>query len=78
MKLISLKAVVDSDNCNGCVICSNVCPTLAISLVDHKAKVKEEDCRGCGACEQRCPVYAISMQKLEAPYTVRVAIDGVP
>ena len=78
MKLISLKPVVDPDNCNGCVICSNVCPTLAISLVDHKAQVKDEDCRGCGACEQRCPVYAIGMQKLEVPYTVRVAVDDVP
>ena len=78
MKLISLIPLVDLDACNGCVICSNVCPTLAISLVDKKAHVKEADCRGCGACEQRCPVYAISMQKLEAPYTVAVAVDGLP
>ena len=78
MKLISLIPLVDLDACNGCVICSNVCPTLAISLVDKKAHVKEADCRGCGACDQRCPVYAISMQKLQAPYTVGVAVDDLP
>lgn len=78
MKLISLNPLVDQDACNGCVVCSSVCPTLAITLVDRKAVVKEEDCRGCGACDQRCPVYAISMHKLDAPYTVRVVVDDVP
>ena len=68
MKLISLNPLVDQDKCIGCVVCSGVCPTLAISLEDKKAVVKEEDCRGCGACDQRCPVYAINMHRLEAPY----------
>ena len=78
MKLISLSPLVDQDTCNGCVVCSSVCPTLAITLVDRKAVVKEEDCRGCGACDQRCPVYAISMHKLDVPYTVGVAAGDVP
>ena len=78
MKLISLNPLVDQDACNGCVVCSSVCPTLAITLVNRKAVVKEEDCRGCGACDQRCPVYAISMHKLDAPYTVGVSVGDVP
>lgn len=78
MKLVSLEPVIDEGKCIGCIICSAVCPTLAMTLQDHKAVVKEEDCRGCGACEQRCPVYAITMEKLPNPYVVRVAIDDLP
>ena len=70
MKLISVKPVVDKDKCIGCGICSKVCPSLAITLVERKAVVNEQDCRGCGACNQRCPVYAIDMVKLDHPYTV--------
>jgi len=77
MKLISLIPAIDLDKCIGCVICSDVCPTMAISLQNKKAVVKEEDCRGCGACDQRCPVYAISMRRLEAPYRVSVPINDL-
>jgi Pyruvate/2-oxoacid:ferredoxin oxidoreductase delta subunit/bacterioferritin-associated ferredoxin len=78
MKLISLKPVVDKAKCIGCGICTKVCPSLAMALVDKKAVVKLEDCRGCGGCNQRCPVYAIDMVKLENPYTVQVEIADLP
>src|SRR5665647_3071453 len=74
MKFISVKPVVDNDKCIGCGICSKVCPSLAITLVNRKAVVNEKDCRGCGGCNQRCPVYAIEMVKLDHPYTVSVDI----
>ena len=75
MKLISLKAVINKDKCVGCGICSKVCPTVTISIVDKKACVDEKFCRGCGGCEQRCPMHAITMVKLEKPYTVSVDIS---
>ena len=50
MKLISVKPVVDKDKCIGCGICTKVCPSLAITLVERKAVVNEQDCRGCGGC----------------------------
>ncbi len=78
MKLISVKPVVDTGKCIGCGICTKVCPSLAITVVDRKAAVKLEDCRGCGGCNQRCPVYAIDMVKLEKPYTVQVDISDLP
>lgn len=78
MKLISLKPVVNKDKCIGCGICTKVCPSLAMTVVDKKAVVKLEDCRGCGGCNQRCPVYAIDMVKLDEPYTVQVDISDLP
>lgn len=78
MKLVAVKPVVDPGKCIGCGICTKVCPSLAMSLVDRKAIVKESDCRGCGGCEQRCPVHAITMVKLEHPYTVKVDVSDVP
>jgi Pyruvate/2-oxoacid:ferredoxin oxidoreductase delta subunit/bacterioferritin-associated ferredoxin len=75
LKLISLKAVINQDKCIGCGICSKVCPTATISIVDRKACIDEQFCRGCGACEQRCPVYAVTMVRLEKSYTVEVDID---
>jgi Pyruvate/2-oxoacid:ferredoxin oxidoreductase delta subunit/bacterioferritin-associated ferredoxin len=78
MKLISVKPVVDTGKCIGCGICTKVCPSLAITVVDRKATVSLDDCRGCGACNQRCPVYAIDMVKLENPYTVSVDIRDLP
>lgn len=75
MKIISLKAVIDKQKCVGCGICSKVCPTATISIVDKKACIDEKFCRGCGACEQRCPMYAVTMVKLETPYKVSVNIQ---
>lgn len=78
MKQISLKPVVNTDKCIGCGICTKVCPSLAMKVVDKKATVNLADCRGCGGCNQRCPVYAIDMVKLEKPYTVQVDISDLP
>jgi len=77
MKVVSVKPEIDAAKCIGCGICTKVCPSAAIKLVDRKAVVKEADCRGCGGCEQRCPVYAITMVKLEQPFTVQVDITDV-
>ena len=77
MKFISVKPVVSKELCIGCGICTKVCPSLAITVVERKAVVNEKDCRGCGGCNQRCPVYAIEMVKLDQPYTVSVDISDL-
>jgi len=53
-------AVVNTDNCVGCGVCQNVCPTGAI-VVNVVARVDRNRCTGCGRCVAECPQNAISL-----------------
>jgi Na+-translocating ferredoxin:NAD+ oxidoreductase RNF subunit RnfB len=49
------------DNCNGCQICTKVCPVDAPSGEKKKVHViNQEKCIGCGICTAKCPVQAIN------------------
>ena len=54
----NLVAVVLSDKCAGCGICTDVCPTGAIE-VSEQAFVNGEACSGCAACVSECPNEAV-------------------
>lgn len=54
---------VDTENCNGCSKCVNVCPVEAMSLASandphrpkrKQAKLNESLCLGCGVCVRVC------------------------
>jgi ferredoxin len=54
---------VDTERCNGCAKCVNVCPVEAMSLVSandprrpkkKQAKLDERLCLGCGVCVRTC------------------------
>ena len=50
------RAMVLADNCLGCAVCVDHCPSQAIFMVsDGYAAVNENKCIGCGACEHHCP-----------------------
>lgn len=51
--------VVNPEECIGCGICVQQCPTDAIELVDLKAVIDPEACIACGICAQGCPTDAI-------------------
>lgn len=57
-----MAAVVDRNECTGCGLCVDECPTEAISLDDEGiATVNPEECTECGACVDVCPCAAISL-----------------
>jgi NAD-dependent dihydropyrimidine dehydrogenase PreA subunit len=46
---------VDEARCTGCGLCTDVCPTGAISVVDGVARVEQSLCRECEVCLSACP-----------------------
>ena len=53
----------DTETCNGCGMCVNVCPHGVFNVQNRKAAiVDKEACMECGACALNCPVNAIKVQ----------------
>lgn len=68
MKTVKTRAVVDPGKCNGCKMCSMVCPTDCIVFgEDRKPLIQEEHCAGCSSCAEHCPQYAVVMEPLKEP-----------
>ncbi|MBI5021777.1 MAG: 4Fe-4S binding protein [Ignavibacteriales bacterium] len=58
-KLVYLKNVVtlklDSERCNGCRMCIEVCPHDVFGIANKRAFIKNKDyCMECGACANNC------------------------
>jgi NAD-dependent dihydropyrimidine dehydrogenase PreA subunit len=55
--------VYKAELCNGCALCTKVCPHAVFAMQDHKARlVKPQDCMECGACQLNCNQGAISVE----------------
>ena len=65
MKRVTMKAVVNTDLCIGCKICTKVCPVCAIEVTDRKAHSDDTKCMACANCADRCPRHAIQMVERE-------------
>lgn len=74
---------IDTDQCNGCGKCVNVCPVEAMTLVSannphrpkmRKAWLNEDACLGCGVCIGTCTTGALSLQ--ERPARVITPVDS--
>ena len=46
--------------CIGCMMCTKVCPTGAITVTNNVAHIDPEKCTNCGACADKCPKKIIS------------------
>jgi ferredoxin len=61
-------AKVNSDLCEWCGICNDMCTYNAFEKVEHGgkmiAKVNDALCKGCGACTPVCPENAINVVSL--------------
>lgn len=75
------KVVIDSEECKGCGLCVESCPTHLLELDPelnaygvHPAVYKGEDCNGCGICFYCCPEPgAITVYKATPPAKAAVA-----
>ena len=48
--------VIDSEKCDGCMLCYFYCPDASIIVEDGKAVgVDLAHCKGCGICAKECP-----------------------
>jgi NAD-dependent dihydropyrimidine dehydrogenase PreA subunit len=53
--------IIDTEECTGCAICIDVCPSGAIDIVGDVAVVVDEDlCTACGECMDECLLGAIT------------------
>jgi len=58
----TLSLTINTEKCNGCGMCINVCPHAVFKIENKKATVPGyEYCMECGACKLNCPTKAITM-----------------
>lgn len=55
---------VCSTGCIGCMRCTKVCPTNAISVENNLASIDQDLCIACMQCANDCPVHAINVPNL--------------
>jgi len=59
----SLVPIIETEKCDGCMLCYFYCPDSSIVVEDGKAVgIDLEHCKGCGICAKECPTKAIAMQ----------------
>jgi NAD-dependent dihydropyrimidine dehydrogenase PreA subunit len=59
--VVTLK--LNQELCNGCGMCTNVCPHAVFEITNGKAGIRDiNDCMECGACARNCRYGAISVR----------------
>jgi len=49
---------IDTNKCTGCGGCIDLCPVIAINMIDDVVTVDNEICTECSICVKVCPVRA--------------------
>jgi len=50
---------IDSNKCTGCGGCVDLCPVIAISMINDVVTINDELCTGCSICIKVCPMRAL-------------------
>ena len=59
----SLVPVIETEKCDGCMLCYFYCPDSSIIIEEGRAVgIDLAHCKGCGICAKECPTKAIAMQ----------------
>ncbi len=64
-------ARVDTNKCEGCGLCRDICPFGAVSFQDT-ARIDPERCTGCGRCVGACPRNAVHLELRQRPAENRI------
>ncbi len=59
---------IDSENCEACWQCVEICPMDALSSDGEYSSVDLDRCIGCGVCISTCPNDAIELKKKDKKY----------
>ena len=84
---VTMVAEIIGENCTGCRLCEQVCPTVAITMRKRTedeigpgkniAIMHDESCYNVQACLEICPDEAIVMRELDEPFEVRIDTSSV-
>ena len=61
MQHADVAPIVYEQKCTGCGECVKICPTKAITLINHKYVINGLQCIGCASCIAVCPFMAIDV-----------------
>ena len=62
---------IDSNKCNGCGNCVDVCPEQAIVIHNGLAVINQRLCIQCGTCSKTCPTSAIQEILISNTYSLK-------
>jgi Fe-S-cluster-containing hydrogenase component 2 len=48
--------VIDAEKCVGCGGCVDLCPAIAISMINDVVTIDEDLCTECSICVKVCPM----------------------
>ena len=65
---------IDNDDCIGCGICVDKCPTDTITIENNKAIIDMDNCIHCGICHDVCPQGAVEHDSKKIPDEIEANI----
>ena len=60
---LEAKPTVKNKDCKGCRKCQQICPAMAIKMVDNKPVIDRKKCIKCFCCQEFCPFGAMVVHR---------------